>query len=153
MTWNIAWSWQASERVATIAAVEGGVLVSSGLQLELLEADGGRRWSVDVPFKVHAAKATQGAGLLAAHGFTWSTPTMVRWSTRAEAPQVVSVIWLLDQAVAGRSQVAVERFTSFHNRAVVSVAPTVDQYAGWWVGWTESTCFGRIPMATSGADG
>ena len=26
-------------------------------------------------------------------GFTWSTPTMVRWSTRAEAPQVVSAIW------------------------------------------------------------
>ena len=70
MTWNIAWSWQADERVATIAAVEGGVLVSAGLQLELLEADGRRRWKVDVPFKVHAATATQGAvGLLAAHGF------------------------------------------------------------------------------------
>ena len=26
MTWHIAWSWQAEERVATIAAVEGGVL-------------------------------------------------------------------------------------------------------------------------------
>ena len=70
MTWHIAWSWQADERVATIAAVEGGVLVSAGLQLELLEADGRSRWKVDVPFKVHAAVATQGAvGLLAAHGF------------------------------------------------------------------------------------
>ena len=70
MTWNIAWSWQANERVATIAAVEGGVLVSAGLQLELLEADGSRRWKVDVPFKVHAAQSAQGTvGLLAAHGF------------------------------------------------------------------------------------
>ena len=39
MTWHIAWSWQAEERVATIGAVEGGVLVSAGLQLELLERD------------------------------------------------------------------------------------------------------------------
>ena len=70
MTWNIAWSWQADGRIATVAAVEGGILVSSGLQLELLEADGGSRWKVDVPFKVHAAHATQGTiGLLAAHGF------------------------------------------------------------------------------------
>ncbi|MEL0331733.1 MAG: hypothetical protein VW982_05920 [Candidatus Poseidoniales archaeon] len=70
MTWNIAWSWQAPSRIATIAAVEGGVLVSSGLQLELLEADGSTRWNVDVPFKVHAAHAAQGTvGLLAAHGF------------------------------------------------------------------------------------
>ena len=50
MTWNIAWSWQADGRIATVAAVEGGILVSSGLQLELLEADGGSRWNVDVPF-------------------------------------------------------------------------------------------------------
>ena len=70
MTWNIAWSWQAPSRIATVAAVEGGVLVSSGLQLELLEADGSTRWNVDVPFKVHAAHASQGTvGLLAAHGF------------------------------------------------------------------------------------
>ena len=53
MTWNIAWSWQANERVATIAAVEGGVLVSAGLQLELLEADGSRRWKVDVLSLIH----------------------------------------------------------------------------------------------------
>lgn len=70
MAWNIAWSWQADGRIATVAAVEGGLLVSSGLQLELLEANGQSRWKVDVPFKVHAAQATQGSvGLLAAHGF------------------------------------------------------------------------------------
>ena len=70
MTWNVAWSWQAEERIAALAAVEGGVLVSSGLRLELLEADGSTRWAVDVPFKVHAAFASQGTiGMLAAHGF------------------------------------------------------------------------------------
>ena len=70
MTWNIAWSWQADARIATIAAVEGGILVSSGLQLQLLEANGKVRWDVEVPFKVHAAKASHGTiGLLAAHGF------------------------------------------------------------------------------------
>ena len=49
---------------------EGGLLVSSGLRLQLLEADGSTRWAVDVPFKVHAACASQGTiGMLAAHGF------------------------------------------------------------------------------------
>lgn len=70
MTWNVAWSWQAEGRIAALAAVEGGLLVSSGLRLELLEADGSTRWAVDVPFKVHAAYASQGTvGVLAAHGF------------------------------------------------------------------------------------
>jgi len=70
MTWNVAWSWQAEGRIAALAAVEGGMLVSSGLRLELLEADGSTRWAVDVPFKVHAAYASQGTvGVLAAHGF------------------------------------------------------------------------------------
>ena len=98
----------ASQRArATIAAVEGGVLVSSGLQLELLEADGGRRWSVDVPFKVHAAKATQGAvGLLAAHGFylvNTNDGSMV--NEGRSAPGGFSDL-ARDQAVAGRLQVA-----------------------------------------------
>lgn len=31
MSWNVAWSWQAEGRIATMASVEGGVLVSSGL--------------------------------------------------------------------------------------------------------------------------
>lgn len=70
MTWNIAWSWQAKARIATIAAAEGGVLVSAGLDVILLEADGSVRWEVEVPFKVHAAQVVQGTiGVLAAHGF------------------------------------------------------------------------------------
>ena len=53
-----------------MAAAEGGVLVSAGLNLTLLEADGSIRWRVEVPFKVHAAVASGGTiGLLAAHGF------------------------------------------------------------------------------------
>ena len=70
MTWNIAWSWQADARIATMTAVEGGVLVSTGLNLVMLEANGDVRWNVEVPFKVHAAAADKGTiGLLAAHGF------------------------------------------------------------------------------------
>ena len=38
MSWSISWSWQASERVSAIASVEGGVVVSNGLQLILLES-------------------------------------------------------------------------------------------------------------------
>ena len=70
MSWNIAWSWQAESRIATLAPAEGGVLVSAGLEMTMLEADGAVRWHVEVPFKVHAAQAVQGTvGLLAAHGF------------------------------------------------------------------------------------
>lgn len=70
MSWTVAWSWQADARLATMAAVEGGMVVSSGLDLILLESDGSVRWKVQVPFKVHAARAVQGSiGLLAAHGF------------------------------------------------------------------------------------
>ena len=122
MTWHIAWSWQAEERVATIAAVEGGVLVSAGLQLELLEADGRSRWKVDVPFKVHAAVATQGAvGLLAAHGFyllNTSDGSMVNEGRSAPGgfsdrhPGPVEV---------GRWQVAGAKSTSFLSRAVAYV--------------------------------
>ena len=70
MPWNVAWSWQAEARIAAMAAAEGGVLVSAGLNLTLLEADGSVRWRIEVPFKVHAAAASGGTiGLLAAHGF------------------------------------------------------------------------------------
>ena len=70
MSWNVAWSWQASSRIATMASVEGGLVVSSGLDLVFLEADGSVRWQIEVPFKVHAARAVQGSiALLAAHGF------------------------------------------------------------------------------------
>ena len=35
MPWNVAWSWQAEARIAAVAAAEGGVLVSAGLNLTL----------------------------------------------------------------------------------------------------------------------
>jgi len=70
LTWSIQWSWQAPQRVATIAACEGGVVVSSGLDVVMLEGNGDVRWSIELPFKVHAAAAVQGAvGVLAAHAF------------------------------------------------------------------------------------
>lgn len=70
MSWNIAWSWQSEGRIAAMAPLEGGLLVSAGLQLTMLEENGEERWNVEVPFKVHAAQGSQGMlGLLAAHGF------------------------------------------------------------------------------------
>ena len=70
MTWSISWSWQAPSRIACIASVEGGIAVSSGLELILIESNGDIRWSVDMPFKVHAMDYNNGIlAVLAAHGF------------------------------------------------------------------------------------
>ena len=68
--WQISWSWQAPMRIATITSVEGGVLVSSGLDLFMLESNADLRWKAAMPFKVHNAVAADGKiGILAAHGF------------------------------------------------------------------------------------
>ena len=70
MTWTISWSWQAPTRIACIASVEGGVAISSGLELILIESNGEIRWKIDMPFKVHAMDANNGIlAVLAAHGF------------------------------------------------------------------------------------
>ncbi len=70
MTWSISWSWQADSRISCIAAVEGGVVISAGLELILLEANGDVRWSVKMPFKVHSIDYNNGIlAVLAAHGF------------------------------------------------------------------------------------
>ena len=54
MSWSISWSWQAENRISAIGSVEGGVLVSAGLKLVLIESDGSIRWIIDMPFKVHS---------------------------------------------------------------------------------------------------
>ena len=70
MSWSITWSWQAPQRIAALAPVEGGMVVSSGLDLFMIEADGEIRWKVELPFKAHCAQANNGVlGILAAHGF------------------------------------------------------------------------------------
>jgi hypothetical protein len=70
MTWSISWSWQAPSRIACIASVEGGIAVSSGLELFMIESNGDIRWKVDMPFKVHAIDSSNGIlAVLAAHGF------------------------------------------------------------------------------------
>ena len=70
MSWSIGWSWQAPERVASLAACEGGAVISTGLNLTFLEANQSVRWTVEMPFKVHAAAAVSGTiGVVAAHGF------------------------------------------------------------------------------------
>ena len=70
MSWSISWSWQADSRISTIAAVEGGVVVSNGLELLLIESNGDIRWRVKTPFKVHSISYQNGVlAALAAHGF------------------------------------------------------------------------------------
>ena len=54
MSWSISWSWQANQRISAIAAVEGGIVVSNGLEMVLIESDGSIRWSIKTPFKVHS---------------------------------------------------------------------------------------------------
>ena len=54
MSWSISWSWQASERVSAIAAVEGVVVVSNGLELTLIESHGSIRWTVKTLFRIHS---------------------------------------------------------------------------------------------------
>ncbi len=70
MSWSISWSWQATERISAIAAVEGGIVVSHGLTMVLIESNGDIRWSVKTPFKVHSINYNNGIlAALAAHGF------------------------------------------------------------------------------------
>ena len=68
--WTITWSWQAPNRIAALAPAEGGMIVSSGLDLFMLEVDGTQRWRIELPFKAHALQVNNGVvAVLAAHGF------------------------------------------------------------------------------------
>ena len=70
MSWSISWSWQATDRISAIAAGEGGIVVSHGLTMVLIESNGEIRWSVKTPFKVHSINYNNGIlAALAAHGF------------------------------------------------------------------------------------
>tara|TARA_B100001250_G_scaffold411517_1_gene440375 strand:- start:2147 stop:3193 length:1047 start_codon:yes stop_codon:yes gene_type:complete len=70
MSWSISWSWQAPSRISCIASVEGGIVISTGLELFMLESNGELRWSVKMPFKVHSMDYNNGIlAALAAHGF------------------------------------------------------------------------------------
>jgi hypothetical protein len=68
--WTITWSWQAPDRIAALAPAEGGIVVSSGLDLFMMEENGTERWKVELPFKAHGLCANNGViAVLAAHGF------------------------------------------------------------------------------------
>lgn len=70
MSWVISWSKQMPNIISCIAACEGGLVVSNGLNLTMFEHDATQRWSIEMPFKVHAIDSGQGIlGVLAAHGF------------------------------------------------------------------------------------
>jgi hypothetical protein len=45
--WTITWSWQAPGRIAAMAAAEGGMVISSGLDLFMLEVDSTVRWQIE----------------------------------------------------------------------------------------------------------
>ena len=101
MSWSISWSWQASERVSAIAAVEGGVVVSNGLELTLIESDGSIRWTVKTLFRIHSINYQNGIlAALAAHGFYVISTTdgsMLRgWSTFGGFNDVIARPWRLD---------------------------------------------------------
>lgn len=70
MSWSISHSWQAPTFVATSTSVGSDLLVASGLELFLLDENGGLRWKRSMPFKVHAAEHSSGQiAILCGHGF------------------------------------------------------------------------------------
>ena len=135
-----------------MASVEGGVLVSSGLKLELLEADGSMRWQVDVPFKVHAAQASQTTvGLLAAHGFFLINTADGTMVNEGEALPEASATFRPDRVAVGPWRVVEVRFISSPNTVEAFGAWTAAPFAASLVGSIESICSGRIQQDTCGA--
>jgi hypothetical protein len=93
MTWTISWSWQAPSRIACIASVEGGMAISSGLELILLESNGDIRWKVDMPFKVHAMDYNNGIlAVLAAHGFLCNFNNRWEYASRRKVNLMVDLL-------------------------------------------------------------
>ena len=70
MSWAVSRSWQAPNAISTACNVGGGLLVSSGLDLILLDEEFNQRWRRSLPFRVHAAAHDSGRiGVLSGHGF------------------------------------------------------------------------------------
>ena len=70
MSWTISRSWQAPKIITTIAPVGEDLLVSSGLDLILLDPEFQPRWTKALPFRVHAAAYAKGTiAVLLGHGF------------------------------------------------------------------------------------
>ena len=70
MSWSISRSWQAPNIISTACNVGGGLLVSTGLDVILLDEEFNQRWRRSLPFRVHAAAHDSGRiGVLSGHGF------------------------------------------------------------------------------------
>ena len=70
MSWSVSRSWQAPNLISTACNVGGDLLVSTGLDLILLDEDANPRWKRKLPFRVHSADHVSGKiGVLCGHGF------------------------------------------------------------------------------------
>ncbi len=70
MSWSVSRSWQAPSLISTACNVGGDLLVSTGLDLILLDEDANPRWKRKLPFRVHSADHVSGKiGVLCGHGF------------------------------------------------------------------------------------
>ena len=70
MSWSVSRSWQAPNLISTACNVGGDLLVSTGLDLVLLDEDTNPRWKRKLPFRVHSAAHASGKiGVLCGHGF------------------------------------------------------------------------------------
>ena len=70
MSWTVSRSWQAPNLISTACSVGSELLVSTGLDVILLDEDTNQRWRKELPFRVHAADHASGKiGILLGHGF------------------------------------------------------------------------------------
>ena len=70
MSWTVSRSWQAPNLISTACSVGSELLVSTGLDVILLDEDTNQRWKKELPFRVHAADHASGKiGILFGHGF------------------------------------------------------------------------------------
>lgn len=70
MTWKVAWSWQADQRIASLCPALDGIVISSGMDAIMLDGEGVERWRVTMPFRIHGLASDSSAiAVLCGHGF------------------------------------------------------------------------------------
>ena len=70
MNWSVFRSWQAPNQISTSCSVGNDFLISSGMDIILLDEECNVRWKRTMPFRVHGANHDSGRiGILYGHGF------------------------------------------------------------------------------------
>ena len=70
MKWSVFRSWQAPNQISTSCSVGNDFLISSGMDIILLDEECNVRWKRTMPFRVHGANHDSGRiGILYGHGF------------------------------------------------------------------------------------